>query len=89
MGRGGTAEVDNAHTWLQLETSEVPGSASVRLAARPVRRLFIRQFLRHFDPAVLRPTLPEVAEYRLGVRELAERERQMIPVFVGRTMSRA
>jgi Phosphotransferase enzyme family len=85
---GGPGEADNAHTWLQLATSEVPGSAPVQLVSRLGRRIFIRQFLRYFDSAVLLRALPEVAEYRLGVRELTERERRTIPEFVGRTTSR-
>jgi len=84
----GPPEADNAHTWLQLETSEVPASAPVRLVATLGRRMFVRQFLRHFDRATLIGELSEVAEYRLGVRELTERERQMIPRFVSRTTSR-
>jgi Ser/Thr protein kinase RdoA (MazF antagonist) len=84
----GPAEAENAHTWLQLETSEVPGSAPVRLVAALGRRIFIRQFLRHFDLATLRGALPQVAEYRLGVRELTERERRTIPDFVSRTAAK-
>jgi len=84
----GPPEADNAHTWLQLETSEVPGSVPVRLVATLGRGMFVREFLRHFDLATLTGELSEVAAYRLGVRELTERERQTIPRFVSRTTSR-
>ena len=84
----GPPEAENAHTWLQLETSEVPGSAPVQLVAALGRRIFIRHFLRHFDLPTLRAAIPELAEYQLDMRELTERELQMIPDFIGRTASR-
>ena len=80
----GPSEADGAHTWLQLTTSEVPGSAPVRMAASLGRRVFIREFLREFDTDRLRGCLAEVADYRLAVRELTESERKAIPMFVRR-----
>ena len=80
----GPPVADSAHTWLQLATSEIPGSAPVRLVARVGRELFIRRFLNHFDRAALRQALAEVAEYRLTARELTDKERYGIPVFVRR-----
>jgi len=84
----GPPEADNTHTWLQLETSEIPGSAPIRLVATLGRRMFIRQFLRRFDLVTLRGARTEVSEYRLGVRELTGRERRMIEEFVGRAAPR-
>jgi aminoglycoside phosphotransferase (APT) family kinase protein len=80
----GPPQMENAHTWLQLETSQVPGSPLLRLAGTIGRRLLIRQFLDGQDLAPLRAVLPEVAAYRLAVRELTAGERASIPSFVGR-----
>ncbi len=81
----GPPEADIAHTWLQLATSEVPGSAPVRLVAKVGRDLFIRRFLDYFDQAAIRQVLREVSEYRLTFRELTTAERNEIPIFVRRT----
>lgn len=83
----GLPEFDVAHTWLQMETSEVPGSAPVRAAVTIGRRVFIRRFIEEFDVSSLRRVLGEVAKYRLEVRELTDRERRSIPGFVGRVTS--
>lgn len=85
----GPPVADNAHTWLQLATSEVPGSAPVRLVAGAGRKLFIRLFLENFDRPALRQVLPEVAEYRLAVRELTQKERRDIPGFVRRECAKS
>jgi aminoglycoside phosphotransferase (APT) family kinase protein len=84
----GPPEVDEAHTWLQLATSEVPGSSVVRFAASLGRRAFIRRFLAEFDTDRLRGVMAEVAAYRLAVRELTASEREAIPDFVARAHKR-
>lgn len=83
----GPPEFDVAHSWLQMETSEVPGSAPTRAAVTIGRRVFIRRFIEEFDVSSLRRALGQVATYRLEVRELTDRERRSIPGFVRRVTS--
>jgi len=75
----GPASADLAHTLLQLDTSEVPGSRSRRMAASVGRRVFTRHFV---GLAGGRPPLEAhlvtVATYRLAERELTVGERRRI-----------
>jgi aminoglycoside phosphotransferase (APT) family kinase protein len=75
----GPAGADSAHTLLQLDTSEVPGSRTRRIAASVGRRLFTSRFV---DVAGGRKALDEhvvaVARYRLAERELTVGERRRI-----------
>ena len=80
----GPAHADTAHTWLELVTSEVPGSAVVRLVAVAGRSVFVRAFLSHLDRPALRRLVPQVATYRLERRELTGGEREAIARFVRR-----
>jgi tRNA A-37 threonylcarbamoyl transferase component Bud32 len=80
----GPPEVDVAHTWLELATSAIPGSAPTRMAASVGRRLFIRSFLAQFNDADLNEVLPETAAYRLAERELTAPEQQAIGAFMNR-----
>jgi tRNA A-37 threonylcarbamoyl transferase component Bud32 len=80
----GPPEMDVAHTWLQLATSEITGSAAVRVGGSLGRRAFARRFSREFDVDHLRGVMREVAAYRLAARELTEGERQHIPGFLQR-----
>jgi aminoglycoside phosphotransferase (APT) family kinase protein len=78
----GPAEADPAHTWLQIETSEVPGSAFTRLAGAIGRRLLVRRFLSDLDLEEMTALMPEVAAYRLALRELTPTERTRIHRFL-------
>ena len=75
----GPASADLAHTLLQLDTSEVPGSRFRRMAASVGRHVFTRRFI---ELAGGRPPLEghlhEVATYRLVERELTVGERRRI-----------
>jgi hypothetical protein len=77
----GPPDAETAHAWLELATSEVPGSAVEKVAALVGRSLFVRAFLSRFDRAALRRRVPAVAAYRLARRELTERERVEILRF--------
>jgi Ser/Thr protein kinase RdoA (MazF antagonist) len=79
----GPADAETAHTWLQLATSEVPGSRREQVLGAIGRSLFVRAFLSHFDRSSLASLLPVVADYRLAKRQLTERERSAIVRFVG------
>jgi aminoglycoside phosphotransferase (APT) family kinase protein len=75
----GPASADLAHTVLQLDTSEVPGNRSRRLAAAVGRRLFTRRFIQLAGGrGPLEPHLVAVATYRLAERELTTGERRRI-----------
>jgi aminoglycoside phosphotransferase (APT) family kinase protein len=80
----GPPDAENAHTWLQLVTSEVPGSRLTRTAAAVGRTALVRALIRHFDRARLEALLPQVARYRLERRVLTDKERAAINAFVGR-----
>jgi aminoglycoside phosphotransferase (APT) family kinase protein len=75
----GPAPADLAHTVLQLDTSEVPGSRSRRMAASVGRHVFTRRFI---ELAGGRPPLEAhldgVATYRLAERDLTVGERRRI-----------
>jgi len=65
----GPAAADVGHTWVILATSEVSDVKS-----RVGRGLFLRAFLRGTDRAAAAAVLSQVAEYRLGDRNLVGRE---------------
>lgn len=72
---GGPA-YDVADTWLLFAVGDVPGGAGARFAANLGRRLFLRQFLRHFDRDEAKAALPAVVEHRLSDRNMSEGERK-------------
>ncbi len=80
----GPPELDVAHTWLEIATSVVPGGAMLRVIASLGRLYFLRSFLAEFDQSALQAAMPEIARYRLAVRELAPIERERIPAFLRR-----
>lgn len=80
----GPPAADVAHTWLQLATSEVPGSPWRRLVGSAGVRAFLGEFLSRLDRAEAAACLPAVREYRLARRELTARERQAVAGFAVR-----
>ena len=80
----GPPELDVADTWLEIATSVVPGGAMLRVIASLGRLYFLRSFLAEFDQSALQAAMPEIARYRLAVRELAPIERERIPAFLRR-----
>jgi aminoglycoside phosphotransferase (APT) family kinase protein len=77
----GPPAADVAHTWLQLATSEVPGSRWRRLVGSAGGRAFLGAFLARLDRAEVAACMPAVREYRLARRELTPGERQAVARF--------
>ncbi len=77
----GPPAADVAHTWLQLATSEVPGSRWRRLVGSAGAHAFVGAFLARLDRAEAAVCMPVVREYRLARRELTPGERQAVARF--------
>ena len=77
----GPPAADVAHTWLQLVTSEVPGSRWRRLIGSIGGRVFLGAFLSRLDRAEAARCLGVVREYRLARRELTPGERRAVTEF--------
>jgi Phosphotransferase enzyme family len=78
---GGPAAADVAHTWLQLATSEIPGSRGRRTVGALGGRAFINAFLAHVDRAAATAQMEVVRQYRLARRGLTAGERASIAAF--------
>ena len=77
----GPAAADVAHTWLQLATSEVPGSRWRRAVGAVGGRAFLRAFLAQVDQGAAAAQMDAVREYRLARRELTAKERLAVTAF--------
>jgi Ser/Thr protein kinase RdoA (MazF antagonist) len=78
----GPASADVAHTWLQLATSEIPGSTWRRLVGAAGAKTFLRAFLTRVDRPSAAAAMGTVRQYRLAQRELTAKERRAITAFV-------
>ena len=68
--RAGAADADVAVTWLVLAAAELGDTGVPAVAVRIVRAMFLRAFLRHFDLASVRASLPAVAAWKCDDRNM-------------------
>ena len=68
--RAGAADADVAVTWLVLAAAELGDTGVPAVAGRMVRAMFLRAFLRHFDLASVRASLPAVAAWKCDDRNM-------------------
>jgi len=59
-----------AVTWLVLAAAELGDTGVPAVAGRIVRAMFLRAFLRHFDLASVRASLPAVAAWKCDDRNM-------------------
>jgi aminoglycoside phosphotransferase (APT) family kinase protein len=77
----GPPAADIAHTWLQLATSEIPGSRWRRVVGAAGGRAFLRAFLARVDQGAAEEQMAAGRQYRLAERELTARERRAVTDF--------
>jgi aminoglycoside phosphotransferase (APT) family kinase protein len=80
----GPAAADVAHTWLVMACSLPPKDWLKRVVTIAGRRVFLALFLRHYRRPELRAYLSDVADYRLGFRDLPSGELQSISRLAAR-----
>ena len=77
VGRGRSADV--AYSWIILKTAAPPRlTITTRLMSAFGRGAFLSLFVRHFDPAEVKRTIPQAADFRLTDRTPPPSERKNV-----------